>query len=99
MSHPTQRPRTVDRVLATLRHIQQSDKQSTIESEDCAVKNPPFIQYTENDLKWNGWGYEDTEFRLGDNGEVILAGNKYELSGKVRTKKIQKLKKKEKKIT
>ena len=80
MSQP--RPRTVDRVLTTLRHI-QNDNQSTIDKEECVVKNPPFVQYTENDLKWNGWGYEDTEFRLGDNGEVILAGNKYELSGKV----------------
>lgn len=42
----------------------------------------PYTQWGEDQLKWNGWGYEDTEFRLGDDDEVILAGNKYPLSGK-----------------
>jgi len=34
-------------------------------------------------LKWNGWGYNDTEFRLGEDGKGTLTGSRYELSGKI----------------
>lgn len=75
--------RTQDRLLATLRHIGSNSKASELETDECAVRCEPFVYYREDELKWNGWGYADTEFRLGDEGEVILAGNKYSLSGKV----------------
>jgi len=33
-------------------------------------------------LKWNGWGYKDTQFELGEDGKGTLTGDRYELSGK-----------------
>jgi len=33
-------------------------------------------------LKWNGWGYNDTQFELGEDGKGTLTGDRYELSGK-----------------
>jgi len=32
-------------------------------------------------LKWNGWGYDDTEFVLNSKGELYLSGNRYSLCG------------------
>ena len=76
--------RTQDRILSTLRHIKEVNNDNAhLNKEDCAVRCEPYVYYKEDELKWNGWGYADTEFRLGDEGEVILAGNKYSLSGKV----------------
>merc|ERR1712137_903178 len=73
---------TQERILNTLRHINDTSNTNGMETSECAVRCEPFVYYKEDELKWNGWGYADTEFRLGDEGEVILAGNKYSLSGK-----------------
>eukprot|EP01128_Nolandella_sp_AFSM9_P012330 TRINITY_DN9174_c0_g1_i1.p1 TRINITY_DN9174_c0_g1~~TRINITY_DN9174_c0_g1_i1.p1 ORF type:complete len:607 (+),score=111.93 TRINITY_DN9174_c0_g1_i1:401-2221(+) len=32
-------------------------------------------------VKWNGWGYEDTEFSLTASGEVFVTGSRYEAAG------------------
>eukprot|EP00743_Colponemidia_sp_Colp-15_P002674 GILK01002897.1.p1 GENE.GILK01002897.1~~GILK01002897.1.p1 ORF type:complete len:630 (-),score=93.02 GILK01002897.1:76-1785(-) len=34
-------------------------------------------------LRWNGWGYKDTEFRVNSDGCVELTGDRYLFSGKV----------------
>jgi hypothetical protein len=28
-------------------------------------------------FKWNGWGYDDTEFKLNTQGEIFLSGKRY----------------------
>jgi len=33
-------------------------------------------------VKWNGWGYKDTEFYLNEAGLVALRGSRYLFSGK-----------------
>ena len=78
-----------ERLRATLNHIisgnnnNDNNGDNSLSLSPCAVPPPPFVQYDESELRWNGWGYGDTEFRLGPEGEVILYGNKYSLSGKV----------------
>ena len=72
------------RIASTLHHLEGAPAPiSDVRGEECAVRAEPYVYYKEDELKWNGWGYADTEFRLGEDGEVILAGNKYSLSGKV----------------
>uniref|UniRef100_A0A8R1E880 Alkylglycerone-phosphate synthase n=1 Tax=Caenorhabditis japonica TaxID=281687 RepID=A0A8R1E880_CAEJA len=34
-------------------------------------------------LKWNGWGYADSQFAINKQGSVTFTGNKYDISGKV----------------
>ena len=41
----------------------------------------PYVPPSEKDLKWNGWGYDDTGFVVNDDGDITLTGNKYWLSG------------------
>jgi alkyldihydroxyacetonephosphate synthase len=38
--------------------------------------------YRDDILKWNGWGYNDSHFDVKDDNNVVLTGNRYELSGK-----------------
>lgn len=72
------------RVMATLKHLEDCNLARQVEPSDCSVRPMKFVKWSEDDLKWNGWGYEDTEFRLDEaSGLAILAGNKYELSGKL----------------
>ena len=33
-------------------------------------------------LKWNGWGYRDSGFRINDNGHGEFTGNRYGIAGK-----------------
>uniref|UniRef100_A0A7E4VL31 Alkylglycerone-phosphate synthase n=1 Tax=Panagrellus redivivus TaxID=6233 RepID=A0A7E4VL31_PANRE len=37
--------------------------------------------YRDENLKWNGWGYNDSKFEVRDNS-VVLTGDRYELSNK-----------------
>lgn len=37
----------------------------------------------EDILKWNGWGYSDTQFKIDENGQVAFTGSRYKLSGLV----------------
>lgn len=39
---------------------------------------PPYTAATKGKLKWNGWGYEDTEFDLSEEGHIYLAGDRYQ---------------------
>ncbi|CAI4230594.1 unnamed protein product [Auanema sp. JU1783] len=39
--------------------------------------------YRDKILKWNGWGYADSYFKLNEKGQVTFTGNKYEMSGDV----------------
>ncbi|KAE9419776.1 hypothetical protein Angca_005885, partial [Angiostrongylus cantonensis] len=39
--------------------------------------------YRDQILKWNGWGYVDSYFKLNSEGHVVMTGNKYDLSGHV----------------
>ena len=71
------------RLVSALLHIEGRSPLCVVERAECAVRAESYVHYREEELKWNGWGYADTEFRLGEEGEVILAGNKYSLSGKV----------------
>jgi len=32
-------------------------------------------------FKWNGWGYDDSEFKLNQQGHIFLSGTRYSLSG------------------
>ncbi|KAK5973335.1 Alkylglycerone-phosphate synthase [Trichostrongylus colubriformis] len=32
-------------------------------------------------MKWNGWGYADSYFKLDQDGDVVLTGDKYDASG------------------
>ncbi|PAV80335.1 hypothetical protein WR25_13055 isoform B [Diploscapter pachys] len=34
-------------------------------------------------LKWNGWGYNDSYFKVNSDGHVTFTGDKYDISGKV----------------
>ena len=34
-------------------------------------------------LRWNGWGYLDTEFKVNDQKQIELTGTRYASSGKV----------------
>ena len=34
-----------------------------------------------DELRWDGWGFQDTEFRLGASGHVELTGSRYPLAG------------------
>ena len=36
---------------------------------------------TGSPLRWNGWGYKDTAFVVTEEGDLMLAGDRYELSG------------------
>ena len=38
---------------------------------------PPYSAEEKAKLKWNGWGYEGTEFDLNDEGHIYLAGERY----------------------
>ncbi|CAI2349846.1 unnamed protein product [Caenorhabditis sp. 36 PRJEB53466] len=53
---------------------------------------PPSYQIIEHDvpqsyrdeiLKWNGWGYTDSQFAINKQGHVTFTGKKYDISGKV----------------
>nr|CDJ91270.1 FAD linked oxidase and FAD-linked oxidase domain containing protein [Haemonchus contortus] len=37
--------------------------------------------YRDKDLKWNGWGYADSFFKLDQDGDVVMMGDKYETCG------------------
>ncbi|KAL6725734.1 hypothetical protein Aduo_007767 [Ancylostoma duodenale] len=39
--------------------------------------------YRDKILKWNGWGYADSYFKLNQAGHVTMAGDKYDMSGQV----------------
>jgi hypothetical protein len=39
---------------------------------------PPYTAANKGKLKWNGWGYEDTEFDLSEEGHIYLAGDRYQ---------------------
>jgi alkyldihydroxyacetonephosphate synthase len=43
---------------------------------------PPTVRNLKT-LRWNGWGYNDTEFELNEQGLVRLSGSRYLFSGKV----------------
>jgi len=32
-------------------------------------------------LKWNGWGYTDTQFAINEKGDIYLTGSRYDMSG------------------
>ncbi|XP_076806546.1 alkyldihydroxyacetonephosphate synthase, peroxisomal-like [Clavelina lepadiformis] len=37
----------------------------------------------ENLLKWDGWGYKDSQFKINEKGSVTFTGSRYKLSGLV----------------
>ncbi|KJH41490.1 FAD linked oxidase protein [Dictyocaulus viviparus] len=39
--------------------------------------------YRDQILKWNGWGYADSYFKVDQNGHVVMTGDKYEMCGHV----------------
>ncbi|PIC41188.1 hypothetical protein B9Z55_008695 [Caenorhabditis nigoni] len=39
--------------------------------------------YRDKILKWNGWGYNDSQFAINKDGHVTFTGDKYDISGKV----------------
>ncbi|XP_011496151.1 PREDICTED: alkyldihydroxyacetonephosphate synthase [Ceratosolen solmsi marchali] len=38
--------------------------------------------YTQELLKWNGWGYKDSEFRVNNKGVIEFTGNRYPIGNK-----------------
>ncbi|WKY03083.1 hypothetical protein Q1695_016407 [Nippostrongylus brasiliensis] len=39
--------------------------------------------WRDNTVKWNGWGYADSYFKLDKNGNVTMTGDKYDISGQI----------------
>uniref|UniRef100_A0A0N5A1U2 Alkylglycerone-phosphate synthase n=1 Tax=Parastrongyloides trichosuri TaxID=131310 RepID=A0A0N5A1U2_PARTI len=39
--------------------------------------------YRDTQLKWNGWGYKDSSFEINKDGDVVMTGGKYDISGEV----------------
>uniref|UniRef100_A0A1I7XJI2 Alkylglycerone-phosphate synthase n=1 Tax=Heterorhabditis bacteriophora TaxID=37862 RepID=A0A1I7XJI2_HETBA len=39
--------------------------------------------YRDQILKWNGWGYTESYFKLNQQGHVTMSGDKYDMSGEV----------------
>lgn len=73
----------MQRLNTTIQHLNVS---AGIQPDECSghsTRPAPYIPPTEKELKWNGWGYEDTGFVVNDDGRIVLTGNKYSLSGKV----------------
>lgn len=84
----------MNRIQRTLRHISPEDEASrgNISVQECASqdnrqKESPSDSNTRSHhqglekIKWNGWGYIDTELKLGSNGQISLTGSRYEVSG------------------
>ncbi|KAI6176913.1 Alkylglycerone-phosphate synthase [Aphelenchoides bicaudatus] len=44
--------------------------------------NVPITQ-RDSELKWNGWGYNDSSFQLNKQNNALMTGNRYEISNKV----------------
>ncbi|VDN06250.1 unnamed protein product [Thelazia callipaeda] len=40
-----------------------------------------FLDYRDQILKWNGWGYVDSYFEVRNIMDVVLTGNRYDISG------------------
>uniref|UniRef100_A0A0N5C879 Alkylglycerone-phosphate synthase n=1 Tax=Strongyloides papillosus TaxID=174720 RepID=A0A0N5C879_STREA len=51
-------------------------------SNDIQYLNVPH-SYRDTILKWNGWGYNDSHFEINENGDVVMTGNKYDISGEI----------------
>ena len=50
---------------------------STQDSHADPAFQPPYAN-NKPKLKWNGWGYEGTEFDLGEDGNIFLTGEQYQ---------------------
>jgi len=73
--------------------VQSESHDRSISSESCrgtendqAVKNlldsgSGSSHQGKQALKWNGWGYTDTQFALNDKGQVYLTGARYDMCG------------------
>jgi alkyldihydroxyacetonephosphate synthase len=75
----------VRRLRTTLSHISPSEGEDVygISHSDCAAHSVSTRDHTEEDCKWNGWGYKDSYFDLDEDGQFYLTGDRYELSGQV----------------
>jgi len=87
---------SMNRIQRTLRHISpenvSNSKGKEIASNGCSAMKTEQVenlldsgirghhQGLEN-LKWNGWGYVDTELKFNSLGQVSLTGSRYDLSG------------------
>jgi alkyldihydroxyacetonephosphate synthase len=62
-------------------------KQTKELKSSVAVTHPPGLganipNQRQRLIKWNGWGYKDTEFLMDENLDCLVSGNRYILSGK-----------------
>eukprot|EP01130_Rhizamoeba_saxonica_P012382 TRINITY_DN5205_c1_g1_i1.p1 TRINITY_DN5205_c1_g1~~TRINITY_DN5205_c1_g1_i1.p1 ORF type:complete len:623 (-),score=148.70 TRINITY_DN5205_c1_g1_i1:133-2001(-) len=69
---------SMERCATILQHLHHCAVQN-LQAANCVnlINNEPRIQ---EKVRWNGWGYADTEFAL-DNGLVYLTGSRYQFSG------------------
>lgn len=51
------------------------------QTNDCAATTDDVPNSLSKKLKWHGWGYNDTVFRLNSKGQAEITGNRYLLSG------------------
>jgi alkyldihydroxyacetonephosphate synthase len=73
------------RIARTLAHLlppEDPENQGNIQKQHCKsillVNNEP---RKKERLRWNGWGYDDSQFALNENGQLYFTGSRYELAG------------------
>eukprot|EP01112_Ceratiomyxa_fruticulosa_P014999 TRINITY_DN435_c0_g1_i3.p1 TRINITY_DN435_c0_g1~~TRINITY_DN435_c0_g1_i3.p1 ORF type:complete len:630 (+),score=140.85 TRINITY_DN435_c0_g1_i3:127-2016(+) len=76
------------RIHNTVRHLTPIASENAIDSANVGAGTPathPELSWTKNldNLKWNGWGYKDSNFLMNEKGQVYFSGKRYELAGTV----------------
>eukprot|EP00051_Salpingoeca_urceolata_P007868 m.101232 g.101232 ORF g.101232 m.101232 type:complete len:756 (-) comp15448_c0_seq3:111-2378(-) len=72
-----------ERLRVTLGHL----KGARLATQACAataeegLRGDVWPEHRQDVLKWNGWGYRDSFFKLNDAGLMMFTGTRYELSG------------------
>eukprot|EP01091_Cochliopodium_minus_P020029 TRINITY_DN8619_c0_g1_i1.p1 TRINITY_DN8619_c0_g1~~TRINITY_DN8619_c0_g1_i1.p1 ORF type:complete len:613 (-),score=168.47 TRINITY_DN8619_c0_g1_i1:74-1912(-) len=69
--------KSIKRIYITLSHIVPTNK-NNIETNQCSSHD---FDIKNEKMKWNGWGFRDTEFKLNDKGLAELTGSRYDVSG------------------
>lgn len=69
------------RLCVILSHFEAAAQ--SVQMAATAGQKPAAPAKPANTLRWNGWGYDDTEFVVNEQGNVRLTGSRYLFSGQV----------------